>query len=81
MAMIADAADYRAEPRAVSTKMDWGHAWSSLQKLLADKEDTRQVFEIMRALNGSSTAKGYLRLLETPRAAASPMSGKSSPAS
>ena len=69
MAMTADTADFRpdyAEPRAVSTKMDWGHAWRSLQKLLADKEDTRQVFEIMRALNGQSTAKGYIRLLETP---------------
>lgn len=68
MAMTADAADFRpnpAEPRAVSTKMDWGHAWRSLQKLLADKEDTRQVFEIMRALNGKSTANGYIRLLET----------------
>lgn len=66
MAMTADTADFRPyEPRPVSTKMDWGHAWRSLQKLLADKEDTRQVFEIMRALNGKSTAKGYIRLLET----------------
>lgn len=67
MAMTADAADFRAEyePRAVSTKLEWGHAWRSLQKLLADKEDTRQVFEIMRALNGKSTAQGYIRLLET----------------
>ena len=69
MAMIADTADFRPDygaPRGVSTKMDWGHAWRSLQKLLADKEDTRQVFEIMRALNGKSTANGYIRLLETP---------------
>ena len=67
MAMTADTADFRPyEPRAVSTKMNWGHAWRSLQKLLADKEDTRQVFEIMRALNGKSTANGYIRLLETP---------------
>lgn len=67
MAMTADAADFRPEyePRAVSTKLEWGHAWRSLQKLLADKEDTRQVFEIMRALNGKSTAHGYIRLLET----------------
>lgn len=69
MAMTADAADFRAQPskgaRDVSTKLDWGHAWRSLQKLLADKEDTRQVFEIMRALNGKSTAHGYIRLLET----------------
>ena len=41
------------------------HALRSLRRLLNDKEDTGQVFEIMRALNGSSTAKGYLRLLKT----------------
>jgi ubiquinone biosynthesis protein COQ4 len=69
MAMTADTADFRSDyatPRQVSTKLDWSHAWRSLQKLLADKEDTRQVFEIMRALNGKSTAKGYIKLLETP---------------
>ena len=48
-----------------STKLDWPHAFRSLRKLLNDKEDTGQVFEIMRALNGSSTAKGYHRLLAT----------------
>ena len=69
MAMTADTADFRPDygaPRQVSTKLDWGHEWRSLQKLLADKEDTRQVFEIMRALNGKSTAHGYIKLLETP---------------
>jgi ubiquinone biosynthesis protein COQ4 len=67
MAMTADTADFRsAEPRPMSTKLDWGHAWRSLQRLLADKEDTRQVFEIMRALNGASTANGYHKLLTTP---------------
>lgn len=66
MAMTADTTDFRTEPRPMSTKLDWGHAWRSLQRLLADKEDTRQVFEIMRALNGASTAKGYQRLLTTP---------------
>jgi len=66
MTMTADTADFRPEARPVSTKLDWGHAWRSLQRLLADKEDTRQVFEIMRALNGQATAKGYVRLLSTP---------------
>ncbi len=46
-------------------KLEWGHALRSLQRLLNDKEDTGQVFEIMRALNGTSTAKGYQRLLGT----------------
>lgn len=35
------------------------------RRLLADKEDTVAVFEIMRALNGRSTARGYERLLRT----------------
>jgi ubiquinone biosynthesis protein COQ4 len=53
--------------RTGAPKLDWAHALRSLRRLLNDKEDTGQVFEIMRALNGSSTARGYLRLLETPQ--------------
>ena len=52
--------------RSGSAKMDWGHALRSLRRLLNDKDDTTQVFEIMRALNGDSTAKAYQRLLTTP---------------
>jgi ubiquinone biosynthesis protein COQ4 len=65
MAMV-DTAE-RPAFRAMSPKLDWMHALKSLRRLLNDKEDTGQVFEIMRALNGSSTAKAYLRLLETPQ--------------
>lgn len=66
MAMADVTADYRSTPtKFASPKMEWGHAVRSLQRLLADKDDTRQVFEIMRALNGSSTARGYQRLLTT----------------
>ena len=55
------------QPGRIGTaKLDWLHALKSLRRLLNDKEDTRQVFEIMRALNGASTAKGYHRLLATP---------------
>jgi ubiquinone biosynthesis protein COQ4 len=65
MAMTADAVGFQ-RPRAISsTRLDWAHALRSLRRLLADKDDTRQVFEIMRALNGRSTAKGYHRLLAT----------------
>jgi ubiquinone biosynthesis protein COQ4 len=49
--------------RPAKPKLDWAHALRSLRRLLNDKEDTGQVFEIMRALNGASTARGYHRLL------------------
>jgi ubiquinone biosynthesis protein COQ4 len=35
-------------------------------RLVRDKEDTVQVFEIMRALTGDSTWKGYERLIREP---------------
>ena len=41
-------------------------AWKALQRLLADKEDTAAVFELMRALSGNSVPNGYRRLLKTP---------------
>ena len=43
----------------------WGAALKALRRLLSDKEDTGQVFEIMRALNGGTNARNYGRLLET----------------
>ena len=46
-------------------RRQWGVALQALRRLLSDKEDTGQVFEIMGALNGDSTAKGYRRLLQT----------------
>lgn len=41
-------------------------ALRALKKLIADKDDTEQVFEIMNALAGRSIEWGYNRLLETP---------------
>ena len=40
-------------------------ALRAFRKLIADKEDTRQVFEIMRALSGRSIGRGYNRMLKT----------------
>lgn len=54
-------------PRINAPKMEWGQALRSLNRLLNDKEDTTAVFEIMRALNGTSTARAYQRLLTTPQ--------------
>jgi ubiquinone biosynthesis protein COQ4 len=41
-------------------------ALKSFRRLVADKEDTEQVFKIMAALSGRSILKGYARLLKTP---------------
>jgi len=51
--------------RRARPKLEWAHAFKAMRRLLADKEDTVQVFEIMRALNGASTARGYHCLLTT----------------
>ncbi len=51
-------------PAAVPTRR-WGTALKALRRLMSDKNDTVQVFEIMRALNGGTNAKNYRRLLET----------------
>jgi ubiquinone biosynthesis protein COQ4 len=40
-------------------------AFRAFRKLVRDKEDTTQVFEIMRALTGRSGARGYNRMLGT----------------
>ncbi len=40
-------------------------AGRAIGKLLANKEDTKAVFEIMRALSGATISKGYKKLLGT----------------
>ncbi|HPA37630.1 MAG TPA: Coq4 family protein [Phenylobacterium sp.] len=46
-------------------RLDWPAAFRAVRKLLKNKEDTLQVFEIMKALNGKSVADGYARMLTT----------------
>lgn len=41
-------------------------AWRAFRKLIANKEDTAQVFEIMQALTGRSIPRGYERLVRSP---------------
>lgn len=48
--------DYSIRPMA---------ALRALKKLIANKEDTEQVFLIMQALSGRSTPRGYARLLDS----------------
>lgn len=40
-------------------------AWRHMQKLIADKEDTAQVFHIIESLNGNSTRRDFQRFLES----------------
>jgi ubiquinone biosynthesis protein COQ4 len=56
-----------ANTRPQKPRRQWIVALKALRRLLADKEDTGQVFEIMGALNGDSTMRSYRRLLETPQ--------------
>ena len=46
-------------------RKQWRRAFTALRRLLSDKEDTGQVFEIMRALNGGTEERNYKRLLRT----------------
>lgn len=50
----------RLQPRRVQPI----RALRALRRLIADKEDTTQVFEIMNALAGNSVRRGYQKLLE-----------------
>lgn len=42
----------------------------ALLRLFKNKEDTAQVFEIMRSLSGASIPKGYAKLISTPQGGA-----------
>jgi len=48
-----------------NTRKDWRTAFSAIRKLLADPKDTVQVFRVMGALNQGTSARNYLRLLQT----------------
>lgn len=61
MNAMSDSRDFIVAP----PRRDWPKALRAVRRLLADKDDTVQVFEIMRALNGPATRNGYLRLLRT----------------
>jgi ubiquinone biosynthesis protein COQ4 len=58
--------DQRPDARLLSRRRDWGRAVAAFQKLMADKEDTSQVFAIMHALDGDACKVNYARLLATP---------------
>lgn len=50
----------------IPMKREWGTALAALRRLLANGDDTAQVFRIMRALNGDVTQRSYRKLLTMP---------------
>ncbi|WEK44720.1 MAG: Coq4 family protein [Candidatus Sphingomonas colombiensis] len=46
-------------------RRDWRTAFNAIRKLLANGDDTVQVFRIMRSLNVGATETGYARLIAT----------------
>jgi ubiquinone biosynthesis protein COQ4 len=54
----------------IPMKREWGTALAALRRLLANGDDTEQVFKIMRALNGDVTQRNYRRLLTLPNGGA-----------
>jgi len=59
------AAHYDASDRFRPQRLEPLTAFRAFRRLIRDKEDTAQVFEIMRALSGRSIARGYDRMLRT----------------
>lgn len=47
-------------------KIELLRALKAMRRLIADKDDTGQVFEIMNALSGASIKRGYDKLLDHP---------------
>jgi ubiquinone biosynthesis protein COQ4 len=58
---MADRATTRQNDRK-----NWPAAFRAMRKLLADANDTVQVFRVMEALNGGTSQRNYTRLLTTP---------------
>ena len=49
----------------LNRRRDWKTAFRAMRSLLADPNDTAQVFKIMHALNAGVAAKNYHRLIQT----------------
>jgi len=50
----------------LAERRDWKTALIALRRLIANANDTAQVFRIMRALNAGTAKAGYEKLLRTP---------------
>ena len=58
-------ADFDKLDRLRPQRLEPLRAFRAFRKLIRNKEDTAQVFEIMRALSGRSISRGYNRMLKS----------------
>ena len=58
---------YFSHPDRPPAKMQPRKAWHHFRKLIANKEDTEQVFHIIAALSGSKFGKMARKFWETPK--------------
>jgi ubiquinone biosynthesis protein COQ4 len=58
-------ADFDKLDRLRPQRLEPLRAYRAFRKLIRNKEDTAQVFEIMRALSGRSIGRGYNRMLKS----------------
>lgn len=57
--------EHRHNPKADNARMRPAAALAALRRLIADPEDTPQVFEVIRAMGGPSLRRGLRRFRET----------------
>ncbi|MGB3624916.1 MAG: Coq4 family protein [Henriciella sp.] len=62
---MTSAISYYVDPARERPKFKPLKAWKHMQKLIADKEDTEQVFQIIEALNGDQIRQDFERFLAT----------------
>lgn len=64
--MTAAATDIFIHPDRKPARVQPLKAWRHMQKLIANKEDTEQVFHIIEALNGNSFEKNFAAFVASP---------------
>lgn len=55
------------DPARPKPKLKPLKAWRHMQALIADKEDTKQVFHIIEALNGNATRRDFEKFYASPK--------------
>ncbi len=54
------------QPETPKQKMQLKRAWQAVRRLIADPEDTAQVFTVIRAMSGPALQRGFERFRATP---------------